>query len=285
MKKLLLVFGAALITASTVLAQTNSQDAGNMPNTDNTGYAFNFNTPSTVPDVDALNCKNTHVPTFASNGYTLTFTPDANAIKIDVAANRTDYFSHWKFTTGNCSSTSIDISAVSTVKIRVRAKASAATTLFAELNGTVNNQLARNGQEEAKNITTDWAIYEYTITQFGTLDKTQISGFSVGVGDLANAYTVWIDWIEVNASSQVTDNAVVAGVGQATLPSSVNYFPNPSNSNIKVENMDVTSLKLMNLSGSVVRETSNSSVSVEGLNPGMYFLQINGYKPVKVTVE
>jgi hypothetical protein len=135
-------------------------------------------------------------------------------------------------------------------------------------------------------LTTSYAVYTMD------LSGTPWTSYWNSWADKNNVNMIGYTMLTPNANYYIKDIALgtdaplnITGVDNAVLPSNVTYYPNPSNSNITVSNMDVTSLKLMNLSGSVVRETSNSSVSVEGLNPGMYFLQINGYKPVKVTVE
>lgn len=132
----------------------------------------------------------------------------------------------------------------------------------------------------------DWGIYGQP--KSANLDSANVDGIAIAFRTAWNdnsplTATIRIDYINVGNYASHTS---VAGNTASVLPTSVNYYPNPSNSVIKVDNMDVTSLKLLNSNGAFVKEVSGASqISVEGLNPGLYFLQINDFKPVKVTVE
>lgn len=121
---------------------------------------------------------------------------------------------------------------------------------------------------------TDVAADATTWSAWSGKSKVNMLGFTLGT---ANA--------TYDIQSVTLGDLVVTSTNAAVLPSTVKFGPNPSDSYINVNGIEVSTLKVLDMNGSVIRTSNTSSVEVAGLTSGLYFLQVNGFKPVKVMVK
>ncbi|MCU0429182.1 MAG: cadherin domain-containing protein [Cytophagaceae bacterium] len=141
----------------------------------------------------------------------------------------------------------------------------------------------------AGNIGTDFAINSSTgeITVIGTLDYEDMNTYTITVqvtddgtpSQSANA-TITVNITDVNET-----NAVLKGIGSSALIMS----PNPANAIVHLNLEGEATIKIVDLMGKVIMETSlqDQSFSVNGLKAGTYLVEIiqNGNKSVKKLIK
>ncbi|MBX9852903.1 MAG: T9SS type A sorting domain-containing protein [Cytophagaceae bacterium] len=306
MKKLLLMITGGLLAASSVLAQTNSDDSGNKPTATDNGYTFAFNTPFGVQATnEQVNCVNTGsggtIPWFATTGYTIDMAGATGAINVQGAVGR-GYWTHWKFTSGNCATDAISFPGTGDVVVKIRAKSDVAgTPLFVDLNTTIGSgpsaMLEITNANKTITLGTTYAVYTVTFTNAdftaapSGYTRSSVEGVSFHLGNEGTAaYNINIDWITVG-------DALSLGTNDASVDNSlINVFPNPAKDQVNVDlsllNGKEATVKVINALGGVVVEEVTSAnsypVSVANLEKGIYMIQVTSGNRVsnkKVVVE
>ena len=240
----------------------------------------------------------------------------ANEITINAAATpsgtpATSGFDLYYTNGANCdpmraTSIGVDMSVAGREKMLVRAKASVAGAtvqfhLLSSLNAYPQNTTANLGVQVAqtqKVLTTSYADYliDFAGTEWNAASasfKSTINTWGVIIPSdnptKNNGVVIMIESIKLGTA------AVLATSSATEVNNEVNVFPNPAKGafNVDVTAMNVESalVKVMNANGSVVKElnvSGVSSISTEGLNAGIYMIQVTSENKVankKVVVQ
>ena len=182
----------------------------------------------------------------------------------------------------------VDISGTGHNKLKIRAKASAATKVtvyIQEGNGASWNYSKFSNTFLKMDLTTSYQNFEVpgilAAAGTGTIDLTNIGGLAFEMRDVASndvhfAGTINIEKIQIGAY----------GVGVSELSSVSNFtlFPSPATSevNLKFTAQEATTVTLTDITGRVMvsEQVSAGSVSksydVSGFAQGLYFVTISG---------
>jgi len=209
------------------------------------------------------------------------------------------------FYTGNCSSTTIDVSAAANQKVRIKLTTTGACQVLV----LVYAGAASTYGDPGLNIITFHAAGSkdttMTFPATGGLagHLTAISGVGLlvrgpsGYGDLTFAGTVNVDLIEVgDAIGATPPGGGATAVTEAVNNSLISVYPNPAKDQISVDltslNASDATVKIMNASGFVVYEgkASNSveSINTSSYNKGIYMVQVSSGNSVsnkKIVIE
>ena len=258
----------------------------------NGGYQWadgNVSSASNTANEITVNANATPSGTPATSGFDLYYTNGANCDPM------------------RTSSIGVDMSVAGREKMVVRAKASVAGAtvqfhLLSSLNAYPQNTTANLGVPVAqtqKVLTTSYADYliDFAGPEWNAASasfKSTINTWGVIIPSdnptKNNGVVIMIESIKLGTA------AVLTGTTSATVVNEqVNVFPNPAKGafNVDVTAMNVESalVKVMNANGSVVKElnvSGVSSISTEGLNAGIYMIQVTSENKVankKVVVQ
>lgn len=70
-------------------------------------------------------------------------------------------------------------------------------------------------------------------------------------------------------------SAIVVGVEQAELVPALSFYPNPSSNMITVAGADNIKIQLFDLTGKLVLESNDKTISIASLSAGSYFIQLS----------
>ena len=271
-------------------AQTNSELSGNRPNTAKTGYVFEFNGTA------GYNCPS-QIPSSDYNIWTPSYTMNSvgnGSLSITTDGTQASYGRfNLKFTEGDCSPITLDLSSNANKKIEIKLTSTVAVPqLMIQLSD--NNGNFADGNPPFYSLVVGQNIITMTafdFTRYGTSSKVDSAHIQHVSLFFRNSYddnqspattpsvsgTYVIDYIHVgDVSSLVTSSK------PAAIESSLEYYPNPASDvlNVKYNYNESSKVVLSDMTGNVVRtETVAAGVTAvtidtKNIQSGIYLLSI-----------
>lgn len=277
MNKILLSLGVAILALTSSIAQTNSIDAGNFPNSTETGYTFNFQGNAVQNCISQTKNEGSVKASWDAISTSIDTTGLAEEkikLKVDTSngQNTGDAFVLIPYD-GNCSGLELDLSNNSAIKMDVNATSKVEYFYIAFCDGSDN--------------CADFAIYVDTlevgdnsidyagVTAWKTWDNKVVDSTAVTyvlIGFRAGAYgtapvpgTYTIDRIELGDAPVGLDNGVKG--------ESISAYPNPATTKVSFE-QELENVTIYNVVGLPVYEAqSATSVDVSTFDSGIYYIQ------------
>jgi hypothetical protein len=311
MKKVLLsLIAVTMMNVASWAQVTNAQASQDFKTVSTNGYGFEFSGDSVANCFGSNGAR--YYAQVPSNMWSMVTGSGMLTITVPTQTSYDGSAQQAHFFTGNCVSTTVDLSATSQQKMRIKLTASGACQVI---------PIVYSG---ASSTYTDPAYNSITFYAAGTKDTTftfpvssagltagsgsvaAVSGVGLvvrgktGWGDISFVGTVNVDLIEVGDAINATPPAIPGGGTTAVTAeinnSLVSVYPNPAKDQITVDfsslNTSDASVKIMNANGFVVYEakatSSVESINTSSLNKGMYMVQVSAGDKVsnkKIVIE
>ncbi len=294
MKKVILSL-VAMAFSGAMMAQ-NGTLAGNVPTVGSDGFTFDFLMTGTENCLAgggvAYDAATSQAWSIDGSGHLVVSIPHSNIYESNTQT--------LKFYTGNCISSTIDLSTAADQKIEVSLNASKAGQLLVVMYtgansnynatpATMNFVAGQQTVSSALNLTGS-GMNSAALTKIGLLFRGPI-----GWGDTTlyspAAASITVDYVKIGTVATLT------GTTAALDNSLISVYPNPAKEQINIDlssmnNAADATVKIMNSNGMLVYEAnasnSNEIINTSSFNKGIYLVQVSSGNKVsnkKVVIE